>query len=86
MAMKDFVQQKWDYIIETGWDVQKRIDEWTKRFGKRKYGRIMKMARKPDYEEFVKTSSVSGIGIVIIGMIGYAVYILYKYIPEWLNI
>jgi len=83
---KGFIESKWDTIVETGWTVQKKIDEWTKRFGKRKYGRVIKMARKPDYDEFVKTSFIAGIGVVIIGAIGYLVYFLYKYIPEWLNL
>ena len=84
--IKTFVKETWQEIIDAGWTIQKKIDEKTKRFGKVKYGRVIKMARKPDYEEFIKTSFISGIGIVIIGAIGYSVYILYKYIPEWLNL
>jgi len=83
---RGLIKKTWHTTVDTGWSVQKKIDEWTKRFGKRKYGRVIKMARKPDYEEFVKTSSIAGIGIIIIGLIGYFVYILYKYVPVWLNL
>jgi len=85
LPIKGFIKRKWNQVVEKGWDIQRRIEEWTKRFGKRKYGRVIKLARKPTYEEFVKTSAIAGIGIILIGLIGYVVYLLYKYIPSWLG-
>ena len=38
-------------IVDKSWEVQKDIEDRTRRFGKGKYGRVLKMARKPTNEE-----------------------------------
>lgn len=40
------------------------------------YTRVLKLARKPGRKEYSLTSKVTGVGIVIIGIVGY----LIKYI------
>jgi protein transport protein SEC61 subunit gamma and related proteins len=82
---KSGIWSYWNGFIEKSREKQISLDERFKRLGKAKYGRILKMARKPDYEEYVKTSGISALGIIIIGAIGFAVYYFYKYIPEWVS-
>lgn len=38
--------------------------------------RVLKVARKPDREEFFDFSKVTAIGIAIIGVIGFAIVLL----------
>src|SRR5204863_409062 len=51
-------------IVDKSWDVQRRIEERVKRLGKGKYGRVLKMARKPTSDEYSKVVMITGLGIV----------------------
>ncbi len=57
-------------------DAQLKIEEAIGRIGRGKYARILKMARKPTREEFSKTSIITGVGIIIIGGIGFIIYLI----------
>lgn len=66
-------------IVEKGWEVQRRIEERLKRMGKGKYGRILKMARKPTSDEFSKVIIITGLGLVAVGALGFAIYFVMRY-------
>ena len=66
-------------ILEKGWEVQRRIEERMKRLGKGKYGRILKMARKPTPDEFSKVLIITGIGLVAVGALGFLIYFIMRY-------
>ena len=46
----------------------------------RKYIRVLKLARRPTKEEFWKISAVAALGIVIIGALGFLIYLLFEYL------
>lgn len=71
-------------FMEKAWRVQHRIEERQQRIGKGKYGRILKMARKPTNEEYEKTAKITGLGIVLIGLLGFAVYIIRELVAPWI--
>ncbi len=73
-------------IIEGSWKVQDKIQKKAGKIGKGKYGRILKMARKPDREEFKKTLMIVVIGILLIGSVGFAITWLWDNIPTWFTI
>ena len=66
-------------ILEKGWEVQRRIEERLKRMGKGKYGRILRMARKPTSDEFSKVVIITGIGLVAVGALGFVIYFIMRY-------
>ena len=68
-------------IVEKSWEVQGTIEDRVKRIGKGKYGRVIKMARKPTPDEYVKTVMITGIGIILIGGLGFAIYLIWQYLP-----
>ena len=70
-------------IIDRAWELQHKIEKRTERLGKGKYGRVLKMARNPDTEEYIKTSGMTAIGIAIIGIIGFAIYLLTSKVAPW---
>ncbi len=47
-------------IIERARDLQNNLEAKRNRIGKGKYGRVLKMARKPTNDEFNKTSKITG--------------------------
>ncbi|HLE54166.1 MAG TPA: protein translocase SEC61 complex subunit gamma [Thermoplasmata archaeon] len=68
-------------IVDRSWDVQRRVEERLKRLGKGKYGRVLKMARKPTPDEFSKVVLITGIGLVLIGALGFVIYLVMRYGP-----
>jgi len=71
-------------IVEKSWEIQKRIEERTKRMGKGKYGRVLQMARKPTPDEYSKVVQVVALGILIIGLVGFVIYLIFTYVGPWL--
>jgi len=68
-------------VIERSWRIQNRFDERIKRFGKGKYGRVLKMAKKPEPEEYKKTLQITSAGCVLIGGLGFLIYLIWQYAP-----
>jgi protein transport protein SEC61 subunit gamma-like protein len=66
-------------IVDRSWDLQRRIEEKTKHIGKGKYGRVLKMARKPSGEEYVRISQIVAIGLILMGGLGFLIYWLFEY-------
>ncbi|KYK29365.1 MAG: preprotein translocase [Candidatus Proteinoplasmatales archaeon SG8-5] len=64
-------------IVEQSWDIQRRIEGRVKNLGKGKYGRVLKMARKPEMDEYVKVLQITSIGLFLIGGLGFLIYLLW---------
>jgi len=43
----------------------------------RKYLRVLKLARTPTREEFTKIATVAAAGIVLVGLIGFIIYVFF---------
>jgi len=69
-------------IVDKSWDVQRRIEERMKRLGRGKYGRVLKMARKPTSDEYSKVVLITGLGIAAIGAMGFVIYLIMRYGPR----
>jgi protein transport protein SEC61 subunit gamma-like protein len=70
-------------VVEKSWEVQKDIEERVQRIGKGKYGRVIKMARKPSTDEYVKVVQITGLGLLAIGGVGFLIYWLMTYLPTY---
>jgi len=68
-------------ITEWSWKKQSKAEEYIKRFGKGKYGRVLKMAKKPDSEEYKRTLQITSLGILLIGGLGFIIYLMWEYGP-----
>ena len=68
-------------FIEKVWQMQNKLEERFRRIGRGQYGRVLRLARKPTSDEFVKSSWVVGIGIAIVGAIGFIVYYIWLKAP-----
>lgn len=71
-------------IVDKSWEIQKNIEERFKKIGKGKYGRVIKMARKPTHEEYARVVEITGLGLILVGGIGFAIYWLMNYLPGYL--
>ena len=43
--------------------------------------RVLVISKKPDWKEFQTMAKVTGIGILIIALIAYVVYLIFAFIP-----
>jgi len=75
-------QQNRDTIVAKAWDAQERLEGRLANIGRGKYGRVLRMARKPTPEEYRKAATVSAVGIAILGAIGFIIYYLMSFIPQ----
>lgn len=48
----------------------------------RKYIRVLKLARFPKRDEYTKIALVAAAGVLVVGMIGFIVYLLFVYLPH----
>ncbi|HEC95355.1 MAG TPA: protein translocase SEC61 complex subunit gamma [Thermoplasmatales archaeon] len=71
-------------FLDKAWELQRRIEEKIKHIGKGKYGRILKMARKPTDEEFARTAKITFLGMMVIGAIGFVIYIIRMIVAPWI--
>ena len=49
------------------------------------YLRVLKLTRKPTRDEFAVIAKVAGAGILLIGFIGFIIYLLVAEMPGWLS-
>ncbi len=64
--------------------VQDNFDGRLRTVGHGKYGRILRMARRPTQEEYVKVLEVTALGAVLIGLTGFGIYIFFGQVGPWI--
>ena len=64
-------------------EFQDKIESKFRNMGKGKYGRILKMARTPTPEEYRKTIAITGLGIIILGALGFFIIWMMTYLPTY---
>ena len=45
------------------------------------YVRVLKMASTPTWEEFSQVAKVAALGILLIGTVGFLIFVLMSYLP-----
>lgn len=48
------------------------------------YLRVLKLTRKPTRDEFTVIAKVAGAGILLIGFIGFIIYLIVAEMPGWI--
>lgn len=71
-------------ILDRAWNLQHKIEVRQERIGKGKYGRVLKMARKPTNEEYEKTAKITALGILAVGALGFAIYMIIDQVIPWI--
>ena len=71
-------------ILDKAWKIQRKIEVRQERIGKGKYGRVLKMARKPTNEEYEKTAKITSLGILAVGALGFGIYMVIDQVIPWI--
>ncbi|WP_335999731.1 protein translocase SEC61 complex subunit gamma [Halorientalis halophila] len=45
------------------------------------YVRVLKLASTPSWEEFSQIAKIAGAGIVLVGLLGFIIFLLMSFIP-----
>ena len=70
-----------DGLVSRAWDAQGKLEARVANLGRGKYGRVLRMARKPTPEEYRKAATVSAVGIGVLGAMGFLIFYLMSFIP-----
>ncbi len=73
-------------FLDKSWDAQRKVEKKLGAIGKGKYARVLRMARKPEPEEFKQTSNIVLVGIAVIGGIGFGILLLMDWIQGLIGI
>jgi protein transport protein SEC61 subunit gamma and related proteins len=73
-------------IVGRAWDLQHRLEHRAKRMGSGRYARVLKMARKPEPQEFRQAAMIVAVGLAIIGLLGFTIALLFDILWNALNI
>ncbi len=71
-------------FLDRARQIQEDVDGRLHSVGHGKFGRILRMARRPTSEEYVKVLEVTWLGAVLIGIIGFAFYIFFTEAGPWI--
>jgi protein transport protein SEC61 subunit gamma-like protein len=65
--------------------VQNKIENKVQSITRGKLARVLKMSRKPDMEEYKKTILITFFGMILIGGLGFLIYLCFTYIPPFVK-
>ncbi len=71
-------------FLDRARQIQEEVDGRLHSVGHGKFGRILRMARRPTSEEYVKVLEVTWLGAVLIGIVGFAFYIFFTVAGPWI--
>ena len=57
-----------------------KVENWSKKI--KEYIRIVKLAKRPKRDEFIKISEIAGAAMALIGVIGFTIYLLLTVLPK----
>lgn len=64
---------------EKAMEIQDKVERRFSNLGKGKYSRLLRMAKKPDRDEYLKVLLITGAGIVLLGLVGFFIYLMMGY-------
>jgi protein transport protein SEC61 subunit gamma-like protein len=71
---------KGDGFVERTWAVQDRLTKGWEGLGRGRIARVLRMARKPEPEEFRQSAMIVLVGIAIIGALGFFTYLFMSWL------
>jgi protein transport protein SEC61 subunit gamma-like protein len=67
-------------FVDRAWTVQDRMTKRWEGMGKGRIARVLRMARKPEPEEFRQSALIVLVGIAIIGALGFFTYLFMSWL------
>jgi protein transport protein SEC61 subunit gamma-like protein len=70
-------------IEEKASEVQGDLESKFRNIGKGRYGRVLRMAHRPNKDEYRRIVLITGAGILILGAVGFAIMWIMRYLPGY---
>ena len=67
-------------FLQKAWDAQHGLERKWASLGSGRFARVLRMARKPEPDEFRQSAGIVLVGIGLIGGIGFVIYLLMKWL------
>jgi protein transport protein SEC61 subunit gamma and related proteins len=67
-------------FLDKAWDAQHKAELKVEGVRTGRFARVLRMARKPEPEEFRQSATIVLVGIGVIGLIGFSIYLLMTWI------
>jgi protein transport protein SEC61 subunit gamma-like protein len=45
------------------------------------YTRVLKLASTPSWEEFSRVAAIAGVGVILVGILGFLIFIIMNFVP-----
>jgi protein transport protein SEC61 subunit gamma-like protein len=45
------------------------------------YTRVLKLASTPSWEEFSRVALIAGVGVVLVGILGFVIFVIMNFVP-----
>lgn len=74
-----------DSFLDRAWNAQHRLEHKWANLGSGRFARVLRMARKPEPEEFRQSATIVLVGIGVIGGIGFMVYLFLGWLMKALG-
>jgi protein transport protein SEC61 subunit gamma and related proteins len=72
-------------FMDRAWKAQDRLEQKWQGIGSGRFARVLRMARKPEPEEFRQSSTIVLVGIGVIGGIGFVIYLFMAWLLKVLG-
>jgi protein transport protein SEC61 subunit gamma and related proteins len=72
-------------FLDRAWKAQDRLEQKWQGIGSGRFARVLRMARKPEPEEFRQSSTIVLVGIGVIGGIGFVIYLFMAWLLKVLG-
>lgn len=73
-------------LVASAWRAQTALERKWAGLGKGRFARVLKMARKPEPEEFQQSAMVVLVGIGVLGLMAFLMYLLIRAVLGLLNV
>ncbi len=72
-------------FMDKAWDAQHKVEQKWLGLGSGRFARVLRMARKPEPEEFRQSATIVLVGIGVIGGLGFLVFLLMQWLLKTLG-
>jgi protein transport protein SEC61 subunit gamma-like protein len=72
-------------FLDRAWETQEKVERKWAGLGSGRFARVLRMARKPEPEEFRQSATIVLVGIGVIGGLGFGVYLLMTWLLKLLH-
>jgi preprotein translocase subunit Sss1 len=70
-------------ILERSNAVQRRLDTWLSNRRRGRYMRVLRLAVRPEPDEYLNTLKLAFAGLLVLGLTGFMLQYAVKWISEW---